>query len=199
MSLWLPRSQQNLLARLRSKHHLLILTLTPRHNTASVFNHFHPSSRRLQSSKVPIASNSSLSTSLPSDSDPKSGPPAPKDVADQTLLATRLWKKAKHEVAHYWHGTKLLVSEIRISARLQWKILHGETLTRRERRQVRVYSLPAFHPGLADFRRTFVLVEAHHARHSASCAIFCFHHRPLHGVSAPCRAQAIPEYAAIHF
>ena len=52
-------------------------------------------------------------------------------------LATRVWKKVKHEAAHYWSGTKLLVSEVRISARLQWKILQGETLTRRERRQVR--------------------------------------------------------------
>ena len=55
-------------------------------------------------------------------------------------LGTRVWKKVKHEAAHYWHGSKLLVSEVRISARLQWKILHGETLTRRERRQVSNYS-----------------------------------------------------------
>lgn len=48
----------------------------------------------------------------------------------------RVWKKVKHEAEHYWNGSKLLVSEVRISARLQWKILHGETLTRRERRQV---------------------------------------------------------------
>lgn len=48
-----------------------------------------------------------------------------------------IWKKVKHEAAHYWHGSKLLVSEVRISARLQWKILHGEILTRRERRQLR--------------------------------------------------------------
>jgi hypothetical protein len=51
-------------------------------------------------------------------------------------LPTRVWKKVKHEAAHYWHGSKLLVSEVRISTRLQWKILHGENLTRRERRQV---------------------------------------------------------------
>ncbi|KAG5654508.1 hypothetical protein H0H81_001149 [Sphagnurus paluster] len=50
---------------------------------------------------------------------------------------TRVWKKVKHELQHYWHGTKLLVSEVRISSRLQWKILQGETLTRRERRQLK--------------------------------------------------------------
>lgn len=43
----------------------------------------------------------------------------------------------KHEAQHYWHGSKLLAKEVRISGRLQWKILHGESLTRRERRQLR--------------------------------------------------------------
>jgi LETM1 and EF-hand domain-containing protein 1, mitochondrial len=64
----------------------------------------------------------------------KSSPPATKDP--QQPLSTRVWKKVKHELQHYWHGTKLLVSEVRISSKLQWKILQGETLTRRERRQV---------------------------------------------------------------
>lgn len=50
---------------------------------------------------------------------------------------TRAWKKVKHEAQHYWHGSKLLVSEVRISARLQWKILQGDSLTRRERRQLK--------------------------------------------------------------
>lgn len=66
----------------------------------------------------------------------KASPPA-KGTAPQAPLMTRVWKKVKHEAAHYWHGTKLLVSEVRISARLQWKILHGEQLTRRERRQLK--------------------------------------------------------------
>ncbi|TFL07046.1 LETM1-like protein-domain-containing protein [Pterulicium gracile] len=66
----------------------------------------------------------------------KVSPPA-KGTAPQAPLMTRVWKKVKHEAAHYWHGTKLLVSEVRISARLQWKILHGEQLTRRERRQLK--------------------------------------------------------------
>ncbi|KAJ4493495.1 LETM1-like protein-domain-containing protein [Lentinula edodes] len=51
--------------------------------------------------------------------------------------AESAWKKVKHEAAHYWHGSKLLVSEVRISARIQWKILHGEQLTQRERRQLK--------------------------------------------------------------
>ncbi|KAF8959033.1 LETM1-like protein-domain-containing protein [Flammula alnicola] len=69
-------------------------------------------------------------------SDVKTGPPAPKEPAPAPL-ATRVWKKVKHEAQHYWHGSKLLVSEVRISSRLQWKILQGDTLTRRERRQLK--------------------------------------------------------------
>nr|GAT47238.1 MRS7 family protein [Mycena chlorophos] len=87
------------------------------------------SQRRFESTNPPPPSSSTSS-------DAKSGPPAPKD-APKGPLVTRVWKKVKHEAQHYWHGSKLLVSEVRISARLQWKILHGDSLTRRERRQLK--------------------------------------------------------------
>jgi LETM1 and EF-hand domain-containing protein 1 len=51
-------------------------------------------------------------------------------------LPARAWAKVKEEASHYWHGTKLLGQEIKISAKLQYKVLQGSTLTRRERRQV---------------------------------------------------------------
>jgi LETM1 and EF-hand domain-containing protein 1 len=79
-----------------------------------------------------IRYQSSNSNSSPSD--PKSSLPAAKQQLKEPL-GTRIWKKVKHEAQHYWHGSKLLVSEVRISSKLQWKILHGEALTRRERRQ----------------------------------------------------------------
>lgn len=49
---------------------------------------------------------------------------------------TRVWEKVKHEAAYYWHGSKLLASELRISLRLVFSLLKGNTLTRREKRQV---------------------------------------------------------------
>lgn len=52
-------------------------------------------------------------------------------------LATRAWAKVKHEAAHYWNGSKLLVAEVRISSRLLLKLMRGGNLTRRENRQVR--------------------------------------------------------------
>ena len=54
-----------------------------------------------------------------------------------------MWKKIKHEANHYWNGTKLLGKEIKISSRLQYKLLQGKSLTRREKRQVRSWT-PSF-------------------------------------------------------
>jgi LETM1 and EF-hand domain-containing protein 1 len=75
---------------------------------------------------------------------------APKEAIDKTVKDVvakeaekddgkklTLWEKVKKEARHYWHGTKLLGKEIRISAKLQRKVLNGGTLTRREQRQVR--------------------------------------------------------------
>jgi hypothetical protein len=50
--------------------------------------------------------------------------------------AASLWQKVKHEVNHYWAGTKLLVQESRISFRLLWRMSRGIQLTRREYNQV---------------------------------------------------------------
>jgi LETM1 and EF-hand domain-containing protein 1, mitochondrial len=89
--------------------------------------------------QLDIRHQSSDSNSSPSDLKPSL--PA---VKSSEPLGTRIWKKVKHEAQHYWHGSKLLVSEVRISSKLQWKILHGEGLTRRERRQVSPSQSPHF-------------------------------------------------------
>lgn len=49
----------------------------------------------------------------------------------------RVWKGIKEEAAHYWHGTKLLGKEIRISSRLLRRLVLGYALTRREQRQLK--------------------------------------------------------------
>lgn len=45
-------------------------------------------------------------------------------------------QKIKKEVQHYWDGTKLLATEVRISTKLVVKMLLGYELSRRENRQV---------------------------------------------------------------
>ena len=47
-----------------------------------------------------------------------------------------LAQKIKREVLHYWDGTKLLATEVRISTRLAVKMAAGYELTRRESRQL---------------------------------------------------------------
>ena len=47
-----------------------------------------------------------------------------------------IWQRAKHEVMHYWDGTKLLATEVKISSRLALKMAAGYELTRREHRQL---------------------------------------------------------------
>jgi LETM1 and EF-hand domain-containing protein 1, mitochondrial len=124
MSLWFPRTSQVVLSRSYTRIRV----------RSSLPLALHP---RFQSSKssptTNVTSPHHLDPSLSSSNKPS--PPTPKDATHASLL-TRAWKKVKHEAAHYWNGTKLLVSEVRISSRLQWKILQGEALTRRERRQV---------------------------------------------------------------
>ena len=46
------------------------------------------------------------------------------------------WAHFKEELGHYWMGTKLLWTEVKIATRLLFKTLRGEPLTRRERRQM---------------------------------------------------------------
>ncbi|GAA5964135.1 hypothetical protein JCM21900_003639 [Sporobolomyces salmonicolor] len=50
---------------------------------------------------------------------------------------TRMWASVKKEALHYWHGTKLLGKEIRISSRLLRRLIVGKKLTRREHRQLK--------------------------------------------------------------
>ncbi|KAI9456449.1 LETM1-domain-containing protein [Russula earlei] len=131
MSLWFPRSRPlSLLSIVRHKHgmHSHVIAYLHARGSLSLPSQFlqHAPLPRFQSTKT-SADPSSPQPSLPT---AKSSNPA-----DPVL--SRIWNKVKHEAQHYWHGTKLLAKEVRISARLQRKILQGETLTRRERRQLR--------------------------------------------------------------
>jgi LETM1 and EF-hand domain-containing protein 1 len=48
-----------------------------------------------------------------------------------------LMEKIKKEVAHYWDGTKLLATEVKISTKLALKMAAGYELSRREHRQLK--------------------------------------------------------------
>lgn len=142
MSVWLPRRSPTLLARnvvLARQFQRAPTPVLPRILLHRALNTSSESRNASTSSHTTNNPTSTAGTDGPT-AEPKNPPPPspPKEISTQQApLATRVWKKVKHEAQHYWHGTKLLVSEVRISARLQWKLLHGETLTRRERRQLK--------------------------------------------------------------
>lgn len=153
MSLWLPRPPPSFIARSSCSrpHYLTRLSYSriayiPRDTTrrAGIVGNRFQSTKPASAPARVTANATNASPTVPADpatsSEVKPSPPANKEEPKGPLM-TRVWKKVKHEAQHYWHGSKLLVSEVRISARLQWKILHGETLTRRERRQVRVLDI----------------------------------------------------------
>ncbi|XP_033209938.1 mitochondrial proton/calcium exchanger protein isoform X2 [Belonocnema kinseyi] len=61
-----------------------------------------------------------------------------KDVAktsEKSLAEKRtLWQKVKAEMLHYYHGFRLLGLDMKVSAKLLWRILQGKELSRREHR-----------------------------------------------------------------
>lgn len=62
----------------------------------------------------------------------KDGEQVKKAVAKVTI-----WQKVKGEILHYYHGFRLLGLDMKVSAKLIWRILHGKELSRREHRLVR--------------------------------------------------------------
>lgn len=66
-----------------------------------------------------------------------------KDAKEKKLEAKKeeqksltLIQKIQKEITHYWDGTKLLATEVRISMKLAMKMAAGYELSRRENRQV---------------------------------------------------------------
>ncbi|RAK78622.1 MRS7 family protein [Aspergillus fijiensis CBS 313.89] len=71
-----------------------------------------------------------LTTAKSTDADKKT------DEKKETKKLT-LGQKIKKEAQHYWDGTKLLATEVKISSRLALKMAAGYELSRREHRQLR--------------------------------------------------------------
>lgn len=64
-------------------------------------------------------------------------PEPPKAVARKSL-----GQRVLDELKHYYHGFRLLGIDTKIAGRMVWRLLHGQQLTRRERRRVRSTELP---------------------------------------------------------
>lgn len=91
-----------------------------------------PNSGQSISSQIAAQNNgksAELTTAKSADLDGK------KEEKKETKKLT-IGQKIKKEAQHYWDGTKLLATEVRISSRLALKMAAGYELSRREHRQV---------------------------------------------------------------
>ncbi|BGP30200.1 LETM1 domain-containing protein ylh47 [Rhodotorula toruloides] len=115
-------------------HHYQLRLLT----TSRPFLAPNPSSPASQSAEPATAPSADASKEV-AVQDEKKGAVAKKDKEskEKGTRMQRAWATVKKEALHYWHGTKLLGKEIRISARLVRRLVAGKKLTRREHRQLK--------------------------------------------------------------
>ncbi|XP_041280831.1 LETM1 domain-containing protein LETM2, mitochondrial isoform X2 [Onychostruthus taczanowskii] len=78
--------------------------------------------------------------SLPQGKPRNQGAKAAKSPAKQSVVAPAgrkpLRQKMVDELKHYYNGFHLLWTDTKVAARMVWRLLHGQVLTRRERRRL---------------------------------------------------------------
>ncbi|XP_067378173.1 LETM1 domain-containing protein LETM2, mitochondrial isoform X2 [Channa argus] len=57
-------------------------------------------------------------------------------VQERGVVKKSLYQKIVDELKHYYNGFRLLGIDIKIAGRMVWRLLHGQVLTRRERRRL---------------------------------------------------------------
>ncbi|TPP61715.1 LETM1 and EF-hand domain-containing protein 1 mitochondrial, partial [Fasciola gigantica] len=82
------------------------------------------------SKKPPAKSESSSSALSEAPEDPE------KNETNTEQKKLSMWQKVKKEVAHYYHGFRLLGLEVKIASGICIRLLCGNSLTRRERKQL---------------------------------------------------------------
>lgn len=69
-----------------------------------------------------------------------SAAPAPAPATSKAVVRKSLGQRIVEELRHYYDGFRLLGIDTKIAGRMVWRLLHGQQLTRRERRRVSVFS-----------------------------------------------------------
>lgn len=67
---------------------------------------------------------------------PPSGPPTPEPEKSPQVVRKSLGQRVLDEIKHFYHGFRLLWIDTTVAARMVWRLLHGQVLTRRERRRL---------------------------------------------------------------
>ncbi|XP_030626031.1 LETM1 domain-containing protein LETM2, mitochondrial [Chanos chanos] len=96
----------------------------------------HSSCAWLQEAKeTQSGADPAQSDSAPAASSPPP-PPVPNKAAERALVRKSLGQRVLDELKHYYHGFRLLGIDTKIAGRMVWRLLHGQQLTRRERRRL---------------------------------------------------------------
>lgn len=126
------------------------------HNSALLTRSLHNSGVWLQDKKQEDAKASPAATqdtspgvkkdcvaATPQSQSPSAATPASSTAAavppvqEKAVLKKSLYQRIVDELKHYYNGFRLLGIDIKIAGRMVWRLLHGQLLTRRERRRVR--------------------------------------------------------------
>lgn len=125
-------------------------SISTEHSTASGPPNAPPPGFKLEDAKKPLPVDATKKTTDSTKSAPVASPQTTVGQEEKAAASTKettalevkkeevkktLWEKVKHELNHYWDGTKLLGAEIKISTRLALKMAAGYELSRREHRQ----------------------------------------------------------------
>ncbi|XP_036383739.1 LETM1 domain-containing protein LETM2, mitochondrial-like [Megalops cyprinoides] len=118
--------------------------LSTRHSTPAHFRDIRPScipARSLHSSCRWLQEVKEKSAGEDNEKDPTAptppppSAPAPK-VPDKVVVKKSLGHRVLDELKHYYNGFRLLGIDTKIAGRMVWRLLHGQQLTRRERRRL---------------------------------------------------------------
>uniref|UniRef100_A0A8D0FFZ6 LETM2 N-terminal domain-containing protein n=1 Tax=Strix occidentalis caurina TaxID=311401 RepID=A0A8D0FFZ6_STROC len=100
------------------------------HSPAEVVQRFHTSARlcrELRDEPPPHRSAANQGT--------KPAKTPTKQVVETPVGKKSLRQKVVDELKHYYNGFHLLWIDTKVAARMVWRLLHGQVLTRRERRR----------------------------------------------------------------
>ncbi|XP_072570130.1 LETM1 domain-containing protein LETM2, mitochondrial [Paramormyrops kingsleyae] len=110
---------------------------TPAGSACTPARPLHTSCAWFQEAKEKPAEGSPTQNDSPPPKDPDPVRPAPTPSAAEIIVARKsLGQRVLDELKHYYHGFRLLGIDTKIAGRMVWQLLHGQQLTRRERRRL---------------------------------------------------------------
>lgn len=109
-----------------------IITSYSCHNGYNAFAVRHLSLSTVHFEKEPLKPSSKVEVTVQELKKKKEE--VPTEVVPKIAVKKSLRQKVVDELVHYYHGFRLLFIDMKISAGLLWRILNGNTLTRREYR-----------------------------------------------------------------